>query len=891
MPALHDALSFTCPVCGTPHHLVFGSTLPAECPACWEALEIDALYQSLRPKRRQAKRTDDSKHSISDDIKRVWKQSLPQFRDINSWAKLDGFDLAWILCVAPECVRHIPFKALDSEEWRIPLKRNEKLLKPYWTVCFGSSGEVSQAIRSDPSMIQFVDVSQRIEAKHWWQVLDAHPEMTSATPETYFSEMPPKTWVRVLQAHPDSRVEVKTPWASLSGSDWAELLVSRAELASHCDWHKLNENDWNAILSSPSTPPLWQLIHDVLRGLNLTCIVEHPELLKHLNWDIASLEGLRELIIASNLNIQPPSWDAYAVRIAGEKEYWQCRQSVRQFVPPTIPGRAPILTADSLERVDLTKIIKYENKLAVLCFMGWENMCYAKGGGLQDIDAEMIVKYPGIGERYGWGKLPAEMHYDLVRMAPWLREYFPWTQWSRAKLRNLYAVDSAINADYRGRHPFKYIFVRYEYLIYLLAMTMCAIGATGVYGRYQFLQFQNAIAARNLKAAETRARYLPSVFWTADLGDLRELKDLQKKTMELKLVLGKSNVERLVPDGWNKANAAIVAAGNHDDLQQAIIATSNAIVQLGILYGQAVAIEPLYREMMSAANSAKDLMAEISSHGYRKHVNGEIAELESDLISLRSSAESTHSFTSITKQIHAWKASAAVVIKSLNELTEAWKNVSASREGARVKNVPRLLPRGWELAEIKRDKISRSTTYEETLNGCGVLVDEYNDLVRRSETFRQTEADVASLQSEIAVILGMIKDHPAANHASDDIGIIQSRYAANTGTNVPPLMLYDSQKDLTAIRDDCRRLLGELNTAAAKQGIFKQKHMALENERKDLGRMMPEALADIDRKANSLASINKLSDYIASVNRVCMDIDAAINALDKKRGRRDAVFW
>lgn len=477
MPVHHDILFFTCQHCGTNHHVEYGSFLPAECPACWESLDAVDIYRALRPRRRHAHGTDDGEKNISDDLRRIFRQSLPQFTNISTWAKLDGFDLAWILCIYPDCVRQMPLKRLNADDWRIPVQKNSRILKPYWAVFFGSSDEISKVLRADPSMIQYIDVSQSVEARHWWAVLDQHPDLVHSTPEAFFVEMPSKTWVRILKGHPQAWVETKTPWASLSGSLWAELLLVRPELATHCDWHKLCEQDWNAILFTPATPPSWPLIHDVLCGRNLMCIMQHADLLKYLDWDTAPLLELRELIVGSNLDIQPPSWNVLSSRIIGDKSYWQSHESVLQFIPPNPPAGSASWSFESVEKADLAEITKYENRLALICFMGWDLEYFAHKVKLSEMSAALFVKYPGIGEKCGWRNLPVEMHYDVVRIAPWLREYYPWTEWSKGKLRRLFSIASVFKTEYREKHPFNYIIVQFGLLIFIVALVACSIGA------------------------------------------------------------------------------------------------------------------------------------------------------------------------------------------------------------------------------------------------------------------------------------------------------------------------------------------------------------------------------------------------------------------------------
>ena len=874
-----DVYCVSCGECGTPHHVGHGMFLPAECPACTEKWDVIILYHALRPTKRHAKVSNGDAQNISDELKQKWKQMLPQFNDICSWSQLDGFDLAWVLCVCPECVCQMPFKALDSKEWRMPLQKHEKLLKPYWAVCNGTSHEISEVLCANPSMVQYVDVSARMEARHWWAVLDVHPDLAHNTPDTYYVDMPPKTWVQILKRLPQSSVETKTPWASLSGSHWAELLLSRPELAVQCDWHKLGEQDWNSILAKPSTPPLWTQIHDVLRGHNLACILEHPELQKYLDWDTAPLEDLRELIVLSDLNIQPKSWDALSARIAGEKAYWRPRQSIPQFVPQTTPGEVSAWTANSLEKVDLTSIDKYENKLALLCFMGWEFACNAEEE-IKKISVELFVRYPGIGEKCGWKIVPDGMHYDLVRMAPWLREYYSWSDWPKAQLQGLFDADPAFKTEYKKKHLFKYINFRYERIIYISIIIGCCVGAGLAFWRYEFLQFQKAIIGRNIKAAESTARYLPSMFCSKKLNDLRELIDLHKKSIDLQLLLEKYNAGRLVPADWSKASAAMLAASNLDDLQQAKIATSNILIQLGSMYEQVSSMAPLYREMLSTLAAAHKLMAKISSHGLHQNVKEEIAELEYKLESLDAIAQTTNSYHQITKQIQAWQDNAAALLKSLNTLTEAWNEVVDHRERARTNHVPRLLPRGWELAELKRTTKSKISNYEEAMLGYRGMVDEYDDLVQRADKLRQIEVDILSLHGEVVAILHMIRTHTVASHASSEIDAIQHRYEADPGTNAPPSMLYDSKAALTSIRDDCQNLLGELNAAAAKHSIFAQKYSMLGEEREYLRRLLPDMLAEVERKAASLGSINKLSAYDAAIDSLCADIDALIDKLD-----------
>ena len=455
-----DKLSYMCTDCGTVHHIEYGSALRTECPACWETWDVAVMYRALRPRMRHGNGSYDGEQSIPGELKQQWKQSLPQFNNISSWRKLDGFDLGWILSVCPECVRQVPLKKLSSEDWHFPLQVNAKLLKPFWTVCFGSSHQISRVLCSDISMIQHVDVSRCMEPRHWWAVLDVHPDLLCATPNSFYAEMPIEIWVQALKGHPKSWVEEKAPWALFSGSNWQELLLARPELATHCDWHKLVEQDWYAILFSPTTPFLWPLIHDVLCGRNLICIVEHAELLKYLDWDNAPLPGLRELIIGSNLDIKPPSWNKLSARIVGEKSFWQYRKSVRQFIPPSMPVGSTSWTDESFEKVDLSEVPKFEGRLALLCFMGWELVYFANSVKMQEMNAALLVEFPSIGKKYGWKKLPVEMHYGVVRKAPWLREYYPWTEWAVGKLIRLFSVESAFKTEYRKKHPYRYIFVR-----------------------------------------------------------------------------------------------------------------------------------------------------------------------------------------------------------------------------------------------------------------------------------------------------------------------------------------------------------------------------------------------------------------------------------------------
>lgn len=580
MPALRDILSVTCLHCGTAHHVAFGSSLPAECPACWESWEVTVLYRVLRPRKRHVNISNVGEQTLSDDLKRKWKQSLPQFRDISSWSKLDGFDLAWILCVCPECVRQIPFKTLDSGEWRIPLQKNEVLLKPYWTVCFGSSYEISKVLRADPSMIQYVDLSQSMEARHWWAVLDQHPDLVHNTPDNILVNMPSKTWVRILKDHPQAWVETKTPWSSLSGSLWAELLLARPELATHCDWHKLCEQDWNAILFTPTTPPLWPLIHDVLCGRNLMCIMQHADLLKYLDWDTAPLMELRELIVGANLDIQPPSWNVFSNRIIGDKSYWQSHESVRQFIPPSPPARSASWSFESVEKADLAEITKFENRLALICFMGWDLECFAHKVKLSEMSAGLFVKYPGIGKKCGWRNLPVEMHYDVVRIAPWLREYYPWTEWSKGKLRRLFAIASVFKTEYREKRPFNYIFIQFGLLIFIVALVACSIGAGWAYWRYAWNPNRQAIVAPDVTSAKYLPKNIPDSVAVPHIDKLNEFKDLAGKANSLFTYLSTLGMEKSMPGAWAEIIAERKAIASTTNVDSAIEMTKAHILQM-----------------------------------------------------------------------------------------------------------------------------------------------------------------------------------------------------------------------------------------------------------------------------------------------------------------------
>lgn len=575
-----DKLFYACWFCGTVHHVEFGSSLHTECPACRETWETVDLYFALRPQKRRAKGAGGGENIIPNELRQQWKQLLPQFSNISSWKKLDGFDLAWMLCVCPECVQQLPFKELNSEDWSIPLRMHEKLLKPFWSVCFGTSHEISKVIRANPSMIQYVDVSVSIEARHWWAVLNVHPDLVHNTPDAYFVDMPPDTWVQILKELPKSRVEAKTPWASLSGSHWAELLLSRPEFAAHCDWHKLGEQDWNAILFTPATPPTWPLIHDVLCGRNLTCIMEHAELLKYLDWKKAPLLDLRELILGSKLNIQPPSWNILSTRIVGEKSYWINRESIRQFIPPGPSAGSASFTNESAERADLAEITEFENCLALICFMGWELVCFANKVKLSEMSASLFVKYPGIGEKCGWKNLPVEMHYDVVRIAPWLREYYPWTEWPKVQLRFLFATESDFKTEYRKKYPFKYIFTRFGLLIFIVALVACSIGAVGAYWRYAWIPNRQAIVAPDVTSAKYPSKNIPDSVAVPHINKLNEFKDLAGKANSLFTYLSTLGMEKSMPGAWAEIIAERKAIASTTNIDSAIEMTKAHILQM-----------------------------------------------------------------------------------------------------------------------------------------------------------------------------------------------------------------------------------------------------------------------------------------------------------------------
>jgi hypothetical protein len=462
---------------------------------------------------------------IPGELKRKWKQLLPQFDNFSSWAKLDSFDLAWILCLCPECVRQVPLNKLSSEDWETPLHLHERVLRPFWTVRFGSSSEISKLLHADPSLIQYVDVSQCMVSRDWWSVLDEHPDLVRVTPVSFFVDMPTKLWVNVLKEPRPSWVEAKAPWHSLSGSNWAKLLHSRPELETHCEWRKLGESDWNAILLAPSSPSLWYLIHDVLSGRNLICILEHPELLTYLDWDTAPLLGLRALIIGSSLEIQPPSWCKFSARILSEKSFWRSFKSVHQFVPPSIQVDSHSWPNVNFGKADLKDITESENKLALFCFMGWELGYFASGIKMEEMNPTLLVKYPGIFEKHGWEKVPAEMHYEIVRMAPWLREYYQWTEWTKGKLRRLFDTDHDFITEYRNKYPWKYIFIEFQILILVTALAACSIGLGMGYWLYVGMSLQRAINANRGSSGSTLSTSFPDSVSSPYVSNPNELID------------------------------------------------------------------------------------------------------------------------------------------------------------------------------------------------------------------------------------------------------------------------------------------------------------------------------------------------------------------------------
>ena len=408
------------------------------------------------------------------------------------------------------------------------------------------------------------------------------------------------------------------------------------------------------------------------------------------------------------------------------------------------------------------------------------------------------------------------------------------------------------------------------------------IGGVALWG-YNYLQFRKAIADRDLLAASSRARYVPDMLAKKSVGSLRELKDLQTKGVNLRDVLELYDAQRIMPGKWNEMNAAMQAADREVFLPQAILATSNVLAQLGDMYKQATIIAPQYKVMLATLNTAQNMMAKISSHGMRQHLQAEIATYEKALAKLKSEAATTFQYSQTSKQIEEWMVDASTLMKSLQRLSEASSMAAARRENARTNHVPRLLPRGWDSVELKRDNISRSATLIEALQGYEALANEYTELVQRSGTIRQTEVEVASLHAEVGNIIIMLTSHPVAPHASQDIGTLQAQFSADPGTNAPPTMLYDSKKALLIIRDDSRRLLVAMNEAETKHRIYLQKYSAMNIEREELSRELPDMLAEVERKAASLKSINILTEYISAIDDICSDIDAIIDALDGKR--------